>query len=247
MGLLDAEKYLPERATAGDPFGVKLREAIREAADAECPLCHVLEHAELARMHWLAYEGLSDAGLRARLRQSGGFCPRHARMLYSAVADKTRNLSAIAQVQRELSTIEIETLTGTRLGQGRRLRTSISRLVAALRPSIACPACVSADEARTRTAASLARDLAEPAGRELYAGSAGGLCRPHFLETLAAADDPDAATALIGKHVAGLQRDVDDLDEVLRKTDYRSAGEPKGAEQHAPLRSLLRFIGTWPR
>jgi len=247
MGLLDAEKYLPERATAGDPFGVKLREAIRDAGDAECPLCRVLENSEQARLHWLAYEGLADAGLRATLRRSRGFCPRHARMLYAAVADKTRNLSAIAQVQRELSAIEIETLTDARLGQGRRLRSSIGRLVAALRPATACPACVLAGDATARTAAALARDLAEPAGREAYARSAGSLCRPHFLETLNAAGDPDAATALIEKQVASLQRDVDDLDELLRKTDYRSASEPKGVEQQAPRRSLLRFIGTWPR
>jgi len=67
MGLLDAQKYLPERATAGDPFGVKLREAIRDAGDAECPLCRVFENAEKARMHSCASS--------ARGRDSRDKCP----------------------------------------------------------------------------------------------------------------------------------------------------------------------------
>lgn len=247
MGLLDAQRFLPQQATAGDPHGVKLRQTMREAGDAECSLCRLLEDAERARLHWLAYEGLADAGMRARLRQSRGFCPRHARLLYAVVADETRNLSAIAQVMRELSAADAEVLADARLGRGRRLRASVGRLTAALQPAAVCPACATAAEAAARKASAFAAALAEPAFRELYAQSAGALCRPHLLDVLVEVADAQAAGVLIDKHITGLQRDIDDLDELLRKTDYRSAAEPKGAEQSSPLRSVLRFIGAWPR
>lgn len=247
MGLLDTEKYLRQRATAGDPHGVKLRQSVREADDAQCSLCRLLEDEERARLHWLAYQGLADAGLRRRLKESRGFCPRHVRLLTAVVADETRNLSAIAQVMRELSAADAEVLAGARLGRGRRGRASVGRLLAALQPTAACPACEAAAEAAARKTATFAAALAEPAFRELYTQSAGALCRPHLLAVLARVADHDAAGALVEKHAAGLQRDIEDLDELLRKTDYRSAAEPKGAEQQSPLRSVLRFIGTWPQ
>ena len=59
-------------------------------------------------MHWLAYEGLADAGLRRKLRSSRGFCPTHTRLLYTVVVEQTRNLSAIAQIMRELSAADLK-------------------------------------------------------------------------------------------------------------------------------------------
>ena len=62
MGLLDFEKYAPQRRTSGDSHGVKLRQAVRSATRGQCPLCTVLDDQERARVHWLAYEGLSESG-----------------------------------------------------------------------------------------------------------------------------------------------------------------------------------------
>ena len=88
MGLLDFEKYAPERRTSGDPHGVKLRAAVRDAARGQCPLCAVLDDQERARVHWLAYEGLSDVGLRKRLKHAKGLCRWHFRMLYGVVTEQ---------------------------------------------------------------------------------------------------------------------------------------------------------------
>jgi hypothetical protein len=258
VGLLDTDKYLPGHATAGDPHGVKLRQAVREAGDAQCALCRLLEDEERARLHWLAYEGLADASLRKKLLASRGFCVTHTRLLYTVVVEQTRNLSAIAQVMRELSAADLEALEGAerawsgrgRSGgaqSGRRVRASIGRLLAALQPAATCPACDTAATVLSQKAETFATALEDGVFREAYVHGAGALCRPHLRRVLAEVTGTDQAEALIAKHVGGLQRDVAELDEFLRKVDYRFAAEPKGDEQRAPLRSLLRFIGTWPR
>lgn len=255
MGLLDTDKYLPGHATAGDPYGVKLREAVREAGDAQCPLCRLVEDEERARLHWLAYEGLADAGLRKTLLASRGFCVTHTRLLYTIVVEQTRNLSAIAQIMRELSAADLEALDRASRGRGsggsaqstRRFRASIGRLVAALQPAASCPACDTAAAVLSRKAEAFATALEDDAFRGAYTQGAGALCRPHLLRVLEVVASAHAADALLTKQVDGLRRDSADLDEFLRKVDYRFAAEPKGDEQRAPLRSLLRFIGTWPR
>jgi len=244
MGLLDTEKYLRERATSGDPHGVKLRQAIREAGDAECALCRLLEDEERARLHWLAYEGLADAALRKRLRASRGFCPRHARMLWDVVAGQTRNLSAIAQIQADLTADDAAALRDTRTGGGRKGRASFRRLVGALQPTAPCPACEAAAETSARKTAMFAAALEDAAVRAEYAAGRGSLCRPHLLAVLETCASAGAASSLLDRHAAELERDAADLAELLRKTDHRFAHEPKGAEQAAPLRSLRRFIGT---
>jgi hypothetical protein len=81
----------------------------------------------------------------------------------------------------------------------------------------------------------------------LYAQSDGALCRPHLIGVLSKVAAADAAAALTDKYAAGAKRDHADLVEFLRKVDYRFASEPKGEERGAPLRSVLRYIGTWPR
>jgi len=184
MGLLDFEKYAPQRRTSGDPHGVKLREAVRTAARGQCPLCTVLEDQERARVHWLAYEGLSDIGLRKRLARAKGLCRAHFRLLYGVVTTQTYNVSGVADVMRDFL-----------------------------------------DE---------------------YVSSPGLLCRPHLL--LALTKDPAEAIVgpLLEKHLRVLDADARELDEYLRKKDYRFSDEPKGAEQQAPLRSIETYVGTWP-
>ncbi|MGQ9683607.1 MAG: DUF6062 family protein [Anaerolineae bacterium] len=98
-----------------------------------------------------------------------------------------------------------------------------------LRPAGACPAC---EQAR----ASAARRLAQ-------VGTKGPLCLPHLLLALAAmptADEPvlDLQPTLVYWHTLKAE-----LDEYIRKQDYRFRHEPMGAETDAPWRAVAAMAG----
>jgi hypothetical protein len=244
MGLLDFEKYAPQRRTSGDPHGVKLREAVRTAARGQCPLCTVLEDQERARVHWLAYEGLSDIGLRKRLARAKGLCRAHFRLLYGVVTTQTYNVSGVADVMRDLLQADREALTRAlaETRRGRRAR----KALAVLRSRARCPLCEAATESAESKVDTLLEELTNDSFLDEYVSSPGLLCRPHLL--LALTKDPAEAIVgpLLEKHLRVLDADARELDEYLRKKDYRFSDEPKGAEQQAPLRSIETYVGTWP-
>jgi len=57
-----------------------------------------------------------------------------------------------------------------------------------------------------------------------------------------------AAAATSRRHTAGAQRGardiVADLDEYIRKNDYRFRGEPRGEEQRSPWRAVAMVAGA---
>lgn len=244
MGLLDFEKYAPERRTSGDPHGVKLREAVRSAKRGECPICTVLDDQERARVHWLAYEGLGDGGLREKLKHSKGLCRRHFRMLYGAVTQQTYNVSGVADVMRDLLLLDRQALRDAMAEKrpGKRAR----KVVAAFRPRSRCPLCEAASEAAERKVGTLLEDLPDGSSLALYASSAGLLCRPHLVMALTREPSEAVVDSLLKKHLQALEADANELAEYLRKKDYRFSEEPKGDEQEAPLRAVQSYIGTWP-
>jgi hypothetical protein len=245
MGFDDFVRHYPGPKAAGDPHGVKLREAIREAGDGECPLCHVLLDRERARLYWLAYEGLADAALRRRIAAARGFCPRHLRAVYTVISDETRNVSAIAQVMRDLIALDRAAIAGLDAARTRP-KAVAARLLSALHASAGCPLCEEAAEVEARKVSTFVAALSDEGTRHAYESGRSGLCRRHLLAALATTPDTAALRVIVDKFESGLKRDDADLAELLRKTDHRLAGEPKGGEQHAPARSVRRHAGTWP-
>ena len=130
------------------------------------------------------------------------------------------------------------------LAETRRGRRAYKAL-AALRSRAHCPLCQAAAEAAESKIDILLEELANDSFLDAYVSSAGLLCRPHLLVALA----KDPAEAIVGplleKHLRVLDADAAELDEYLRKKDYRFSDEPKGAEQVAPLRTIETFVGTW--
>jgi len=245
MGLLDFEKFAPERQTSGDPHGVKLREAVRDAGRGQCAICAVLDAQERARLYWLAYEGLSDPGLREKLKASKGLCRRHFRLLYRAVSEQTYNTSGVADLMRALLDADRDALRAAlaEAKAGRRAK----KAVAGLRTRSRCPLCDDATAATDRKIQTLISELGNESFRQVYVSSPGLLCRPHLLAALNKEPDEAVVVALLHKHLKTLEADDEELAEFIRKRDYRFSSEAKGAEQDAPRRTVDEFIGTWPR
>jgi hypothetical protein len=71
----------------------------------------------------------------------------------------------------------------------------------------------------------------------------GGLCRVHLVNTLRAADSPTART-LAARQAASWRRLEAELDEFIRKHDYRFQGEVLEAERDV-WRRALRLTSGW--
>jgi hypothetical protein len=92
-----------------------------------------------------------------------------------------------------------------------------------------------------RAAKTLLKHLAEP---EVAAGyvAAGGLCLPHLQAVLGQASEA-AARTLAEWQATAYRRLRDELDELIRKHDYRFAGEPIGAEADSWQRAVAQIVG----
>jgi hypothetical protein len=135
--------------------------------------------------------------------------------------------------------------TGRR-GLGRRLAAFLAagRPAGAERPRAAhsCLACRVEGEAETRYRSTLVEHLGESDVQARLAASA-GLCLPHLGRTLGSDAPADGLNWLRQDSIDRLDSLVGELDEYIRKHDYRFRSEPWGEERDAPHRAVERAVG----
>ncbi|MCX7706641.1 MAG: DUF6062 family protein [Anaerolineae bacterium] len=205
-----------------------------------CAICRLARRASDSYLHAVIYEGVTDVKLREALREARGLCYRHAWRL----AGTRGAVLGTAIVYRDVINTLAKALE-TRSGVGARFRLpgrSQPGLARALAPSAPCPACALEEDAQHRAAGILARHLDDDAIAAAYL-AAGGLCLPHLLVTLGHAG-PQAADTLAEWQARAWCRLRDELDELIRKHDYRFAHEPlTPAESVAWQRAVAAAIG----
>jgi hypothetical protein len=107
----------------------------------------------------------------------------------------------------------------------------------------ACPVCDHIGEMQRIYCEGLIQTLQRPGGREQLAASA-GLCLPHLRASLASAGDAATIATLRSVHLARYTLLADELDEFIRKRDYRFAREPSGSERDSWVRAIEALSGT---
>jgi len=198
----------------------ELREALSEPG---CALCRLRECAVARYLQGLLYESVNDPGVRERLRSSQGFCPRHTWQ----VRRLGRPL-AVSILWRDLLSQEAllagEPTGRRRGGGGKRV----------------CPACAIAADAERRYRDVLVGHLGAGNLGEEYAACA-GLCLPHV--RLAAQSREQGREYLLTVEREKLAVLREELSEIIRKHDYRFAGEPRGEEKDAWIRATRKLAG----
>jgi hypothetical protein len=162
----------------------------------------------------LLREQVNDAEFQNRLLQSRGFCRDHAWRLV-----RTRDILGIALLHRSL----LERLEHRPSGAA----------------SARCPLCVSREKAETMAMDTLVMHLSEPELLDRIAKS-DGLCQRHLEVAVARCHD---SAALIDAQATDRGRLVKDLDELIRKHDYRFSGEADKVEGQAWLRAVAAVSG----
>ena len=119
----------------------------------------------------------------------------------------------------------------------------VQALVRGLAPSRGCPACRLEADAVRRGAKTLLKYLADPAIAPAFA-AAGGLCLAHLQTTLDVASGPQAEQ-LRAWQTALWRQLRGELDELIRKHDYRFAGETiTPSEATAWERAVAGVVGS---
>lgn len=206
-----------------------------------CALCRLGRRAGDSYLHALIYEGITDPGLREKLRDARGPCFRHAWRL----ANQRGAVLGTAILYRDFvntltRALEADEAAPRRLRLGGRGKPGPAN---ALAPVADCPACLLEADATRRAAKILLKHLADPDIRQAYS-AAGGLCLPHFRLTLSLAGG-GAARLLAGWQADAWRRLRDELDELIRKHDHRFAHERVTAEEaDSWQRAVAAVVGT---
>lgn len=217
-----------------------LREAMSQPG---CPVCRLVERDTGRYLDNLLWENVNDPGLRQEVRRARGFCREHTRMLVSRPG-ASLGLAIIArdvwgEIQHATETVRLPA------PRARRTRTAdiAAGLLARLAPQGECPACTYARAMEgLYLDVLLERLLGEDGLLAAYQASE-GLCLPHFRQALARVRDGAVYTTLVSAQRAIGQRRLAELNEFIRKNDYRFRDEPWGRERDAWLRALTALVG----
>jgi len=201
-------------------------------------------------MDSLFYEYVNDRGVRERLRASHGFCNWHAWMATTIEHCQ----SGIALLYEHLLQDQIVSLRAFRnsvrpwswLSWLRAAWQTLRRrpdLLDVRRRRATCPACARLDLFfEQHFVATLVAHLGEEAFREGFRLSF-GLCLPHLYQAIASHRDHPNLPVLLDLELQKLSSLRGELNEYLRKLDYRCLAEPRGDEQTAWRRVIELFAG----
>jgi hypothetical protein len=205
-----------------------------------CPVCRLATEAVDAYMTSVCYEQVNDLDLREQLRTAGGFCRAHAERF---IRQRLGQLAAAIVYRDVLNTARKRIAAG---GGGLGPRSKLAALFGggkARRDAPPCPGCEAQTEAEGRYLTALRNRMVDPAVRAKYqAGD--GLCLPHIDRALQA--DDAGARALAEAAVEMLGSIVADLDEYIRKHDYRFQTPVWDGGEDTPERAVERAVGHAP-
>ncbi|HZY30735.1 MAG TPA: DUF6062 family protein [Candidatus Methylomirabilis sp.] len=225
----------------------ELKDAFREEG---CPICRLLLKWTRRSLNSLSHEYVNDPGVRQQLRASHGFCNWHAWM--AATIDNSQ--SGIAIIYEHLLRDQIGRLRDFRARIGprswwARLKTKWprgedpSRILAQRQQKAPCAACERMDVFFERNLIDTL--VAHITDREFVDGFrlSFGLCLPHLYQAVATGRDHPNLPILIDVQLEKLGTLRGELNEYIRKLDYRYMAEPRGEEKTAWRRVIELFVG----
>jgi hypothetical protein len=205
-----------------------------------CPVCRLATEAVDAYLTSVCYEQVNDLDLREQLRSAGGFCRPHAERF---IKQRLGQLAAAIVYRDVLNTARKRLASGWGARGRSMLAGWFGRGKSSFRTIPQCPGCEVEAEAEGRYLAALRNRLRDAAVREKYVAG-DGLCLPHIDQALQV-DDP-GAEALAEAAVEMLGVIVGDLDEYIKKHDYRFHTTVWNGGEDTPERAVERAVGHAP-
>jgi hypothetical protein len=225
-------------ATSSAPLRAELADAMGAGG---CPLCRLAARAEEAYVASLSYERVLDLTTRDTLKASRGLCAPHTR----AWQHLQGSALGVAIVYR-ITILDLLRDTESAAGGGgflSRGRKDAQALAERLDPEVGCPTCAVGEGAARRFGEVLLRELADADVRARLI-ACGGLCLPHLRLVLTLPQAGRGYGALVEAQREAWRGLMAELDEFIRKNDYRFVGEKMTeAEATSWTRALDAVVG----
>jgi hypothetical protein len=214
---------------------------VRDALGASgCVVCRLALRSVARLLQSVAYEQVNDINLRARLRKRRGFCTLHAHQWLR----ESHNVLGTAIIYKDVLEAALRDLDSPSANgqRSRLLRGLLGPSSAEPSDASPCPACQTQAEAEARYLEVLQTLLATDAACVAQFDASDGLCRQHTLN--AVRSGRPGVEPLLARARQIVVELVEQLDEVIRKEDYRFRHEARSdAERTAPARATAWAAG----
>lgn len=219
---------------------------LEELEEDGCVICNLGLRVLDQYFDSLVYERVNDVGVRGDLRQSQGFCAAHGQMLREA-----KSVAGSAIIHRDLIQSVIKRLKSTSYPAGTQhnwlkelLNMEDQHRSPGLPPAKPCPACVLVYQNEQSNIDVLLENWDDDFLRTAFKESS-GLCLPHLRMALGRAKYREKFDKLKQVQLEIWQRLLAELDEFIRKQDYRFSHEPVGDERDSWSRAINIVSGNW--
>jgi hypothetical protein len=225
----------------------QLLDAFREAG---CPVCSIVEQGALKALDGVMYEQVNDPVTRERLVQSHGFCNWHAWLLPripssalgAALIYRHLLQNTLDRLPVPRQAVNSDTSNSTLRHRVLRGRTKPPAFLDWRRKKAPCCLCKMTQRAERDALTAVLDFVGEPEFSEAFARS-GGLCLPHLALSLEMGTDHPNNVLVLSAHRARWEDLRWELDEFVRKFDYRYADEARGREETSWSRALETLVG----
>jgi hypothetical protein len=212
-----------------------LLDALKESG---CAICTLIKKSVHKSMDDFLYERVNDPGVRKEIRESFGFCNRHAwqmqkfgdgfglsiiyHYLLGLLIDKTDK-------QMDAKTLIKGLLQDKEMRNFQKIQNT-------------CMVCKEAKEVERRYIEVFIENF-EDAELQFAFKSSFGLCLPHLLTLLKLCKDAKISAEILRIESAKIKSIIEELKEFERKHDYRFSEEKFGREGDSWIRAIEKLIG----
>lgn len=231
---------------------------IIEASDLPgCPICRWANKSVERQLKGLIFDSVNDVDTRLGIRNSLGFCHQHAWQLPEAgdsaplgiafiyrdvLNTVNKSLDKINHAPQSKSLFLKSKFRETFARDDQFKNKSVAKHMVADAP---CPACVREKEMGDLAITAVVNSLAAQDEAMIAAlQKSDGLCFPHLRLCLDNAPDQFTVATLVQIHQEKLNALIAELDEFIRKNDYRFQHEGFGTEADSWQRALTQMVGS---
>jgi len=197
----------------------KLLESLKEE---KCPICFLIKENTNKLMQNFLYERVNDPGERERIRKALGFCNRHAWQL-----QRMGNSLGQAIIYNDILKIILEKIAGKE-----NLKKKEGK----------CIFCEEEKEVEEMYISVFWKSFPEPEFISRFENSF-GLCLPHFYLAIKKTKNLKNITVLVSIEKENLAKLNKDLEEFIRKYDWRFSKEELGKERNAWIKVIKKIAG----
>ena len=201
-----------------------------------CPVCFVIKKYSRKFMDDFLYESVNDSGLRKEIRESAGFCNRHSWQL-----QKFGDGFGLGIVYEDLMRFILKRLEETD-GSSASIKAILKQLDKDEQAKKSCIVCKEEKDVEGRYISVFLENFDDPELKFSYKRSF-GLCLFHLNSAIKKCKNKKLTHEIITIETAKLNSLLVEVEEFLRKHDYRFSNEQFGKEGDSWIRAIEKLTG----